>query len=101
VSILAPYHHVASGDGSDAALKLMREGVGVGKLMVGVMCVLPLCDVVLVLPAIAVAQPAAPSGLYVNTSDSYGLLLGWLHNSFDESERVLKIMVCSSPSASP
>jgi hypothetical protein len=56
-----------------------------GKLMVGVMCILPLCAVVLVLPAIAVAQPAAPSGLYVNTSDSYGLLLGWLHNSFDES----------------
>ena len=57
-----------------------------GKLMVGVARFLLLCVLLLVFPAIAAAQPAAPSGLRIDTyGDDYGLWLSWRVNSQNES----------------
>jgi hypothetical protein len=58
VSILAPQHPVAGGEGSDAALKLIRQEAGMGKLMVALMRFLPLCAVLLVLFSPILAENA-------------------------------------------
>ena len=57
-----------------------------GKLMVGRMRFLFFCAMLLALPAIAAAQPAAPSDLRIDTyGESYGLWLAWRVNSNNES----------------
>jgi hypothetical protein len=53
--------------------------------MVGLARFLLLCTVVLMLPTLANSGPAAPSGLSVQTNDSYGLWLSWADNSVGES----------------
>src|SRR5688572_24527725 len=62
MSILTPYHRVASGEGSVRCwYELIREAAGMG-LLVGLLRILPLCAVLLALPAIVAAFPIAEPG---------------------------------------
>ena len=68
VSILAPCHRVASGEGSDVELKLIREEAGVGKLMVGLTRILPLCAVLLPLVLLVPTEAFADEAISVSPS---------------------------------